>query len=68
MPLAFTEICMLLHIVMIVAGLGIIATGFYGTYYTKKPFNIIAPLFLPVGLVMALIGVLLLCVPNFFQG
>lgn len=59
---------MILHILMIAAGLGIIVGGFWGTFYAKKPWNSIAALSLPIGLITALLGVLLVCVPNFFKG
>lgn len=59
---------MIIHILMIAAGLLILAAGFWGTFNAKRPWNTIASLFLPIGLVTALIGILLLCVPNFFKG
>lgn len=59
---------MFVHILMIAAGLGMIAAGFWGSFYAKKPWNYIASLSLPIGLVTSLLGVLLLCVPNFFKG
>lgn len=59
---------MILYIAMIVCGLAMIVAGFWGTYNTKSPWNIIASVFLPIGLITALMGVLLVCVPNFFKG
>lgn len=59
---------MILHIAMILAGLAIIVAGFQGAFYARSPWQTIAPLSLPVGLVTALMGVLLLCVPEFFKG
>lgn len=59
---------MIIHILMIAAGLIILVGGFWGTFNAKRPWNTIASLFLPIGLVTALIGVLLLCIPNFFKG
>lgn len=59
---------MIVHIAMIIGGLVIVAAGFWGTFYAKKPFNTIAALSLPIGLITALIGILLLCVPDFFKG
>lgn len=59
---------MILYIAMIVCGLAMIVAGFWGTFNTKTPWNIIAYIFLPIGLITALMGVLLVCIPNFFQG
>ncbi len=61
-------ITMIIHIAMIVAGLAVLVAGFWGTFNAKSPWNAIAALSLPIGLVTALMGVLLLCVPNFFKG
>lgn len=59
---------MLLHVAMILSGLAVIVAGFWGTFNAKSPLSTIAALFLPVGLIAALMGLLLLCVPNFFKG
>ena len=56
------------HIFMILAGLAMIAWGFWAADRLKNPWNIVGALFAPGGLVVALLGVLLLCVPNFFRG
>jgi hypothetical protein len=59
---------MIAQILMIAVGLAVVAAGFWGTFNAKKPWNTIAALSLPIGLITALIGVLLLCVPDFFKG
>ena len=59
---------MMVHISMIVLGLIILVAGFWGTFNSRRPWNTISALFLPVGLITALTGVLLLCVPDFFKG
>lgn len=68
MLIAYKGILMILHILMIVAGLAILVVGFRWTFNAKKPWNSIAAISLPIGLITALLGVLLLCVPNFFRG
>lgn len=59
---------MIIHIAMILAGLTILVAGFWGTSNTKTSWNTIAALSLPIGIITTLMGVLLLCVPNFFKG
>lgn len=61
-------ITLIIHIAMIVVGLAILVSGFWITFNAKKPWNTIGALSLPIGLITALMGVLLLCVPNFFKG
>ncbi|MBE9503373.1 MAG: hypothetical protein IME96_04290 [Proteobacteria bacterium] len=53
---------------MIIVGLIIIGGGFWVSYNTKKPWDIIGALCLPVGMIITLFGVLLNSVPNFFKG
>ncbi len=55
-------------IFLIIAGLAMIAWGFWGADKMKSPWDIVAALFAPAGLIVSLLGVLLLCVPNFFRG
>ncbi|OGL42673.1 MAG: hypothetical protein A2161_06935 [Candidatus Schekmanbacteria bacterium RBG_13_48_7] len=59
---------MILHILMLAAGLIILPAGFYANYETKKPWNIIGGIFSLIGLCLAILGTLLICVPNFFKG
>ena len=51
---------------MIIIGLALIGWGFWASDKMKSPWNVIGALCAPVGLVIALLGVLLFCVPNFF--
>jgi len=57
-----------LYAIMIVAGVAGIGFGFWASYYTKKPWDIVGAISLPISLIVALLGVLLTCVPNFFKG
>lgn len=59
---------MVIHIAMIIIGISILVLGFWGTFNTKSPWSSIFALSLPFGLITALMGVLLVCVPNFFKG
>ena len=59
---------MIIHILMIIGGLAVISAGFWGTYNAKAPWNTVSSLVLPLGLITSIIGVLLLCVPDFFKG
>ena len=56
------------HVITILAGLGILATGFYASFEARKPYDLIGAVAAPVGLLVALVGTLLLCVPDFFTG
>jgi len=53
---------------MILLGIPLMGWSFWASYNAKKPWDIIAAISLPVGLVITLTGVLLTCVPNFFKG
>jgi hypothetical protein len=52
---------------MALAGLGLILWGLPAAHRLKSPFDILAALAVLVGLVAALLGALLICVPGFFQ-
>ncbi len=56
-----------LYIAMVLAGLSGIGFGFWGQGSFKSPYDTFAALCLPISLVIGLLGVLLLCVPNFFS-
>ena len=58
----------LLHILMLAAGLILLPVGFYANYEAKSPWNIVGGLGALIGLCLAILGTLLLCVPNFFSG
>lgn len=59
---------MLLHLVMIAAGIAAMTWGFPACHRLRGPFNILAALVVLAGVVLALLGVLLTAVPGFFQG
>ncbi|MCD4655658.1 hypothetical protein K8T06_17185 [bacterium] len=40
--------------------------GFWASFKTEKPWNIIGSICTPIALITAIISVLLLCVPDFF--
>lgn len=57
---------LVIHISMVIVGLLMIGWGFWAAYNAKRPFNIGA-VSTPIGLIVALLGVLLICVPGFFS-
>jgi len=58
---------LILHIFMLAAGLIILPVGFYANYEAKSP-GISSADFALIGLCLAILGTLLICVPNFFKG
>ncbi|MDH3975996.1 MAG: hypothetical protein OEV42_17110 [Deltaproteobacteria bacterium] len=56
------------YVLMIITGVIALAIGFWASYYAKKPWDIVGAVSLPFSLVFALLGILLVCVPNFFKG
>lgn len=52
---------------MIAAGLAAMGLGFWTLSGAKQPWDKVGPVLLPVGLIVALLGVLLAVVPNFFK-
>ncbi len=59
---------MLLHVLMIAAGVAAIFWGLPAAHRLKSPMDIVAALVTLAGMTVALLGVLLLTVPGFFQG
>ena len=53
---------------MALAGIALICWGLPAAHRLKRPFDILAALAVLGGLVAALLGALLICVPGFFQG
>lgn len=51
---------------MIAAGLATMVFGFKSMGDAKPPLDKFAPALIPVGLIIALLGILLTTVPNFF--
>lgn len=58
---------LIVYILMIAAGLAAMGFGFWALAGAKQPWDKVGPVLLPVGLVVALLGVLLAVVPNFFK-
>jgi len=59
---------MLLHLMMIAAGIAAMTWGFPACHRLRSPMNILAALVALAGVALALLGVLLTAVPGFFQG
>jgi hypothetical protein len=59
---------MLLHVLMIAAGFAAICWGLPAAHRLKSPMDIVAALVTLAGVTVALLGVLLVTVPGFFQG
>jgi hypothetical protein len=55
------------QLITILIGLLILFWGFWAAFEAKKPWNLVGAISAPVGLITALIGTLLLFVPNFFK-
>ena len=53
---------------MIISGIATAGWGLWAAYNLKKPYDVMAALCAPAGLVLALLGTLLVCVPGFFSG
>jgi len=54
------------HILLTMLGLLLIVLGFWGGHMWPKPYDSLVAWCTPVGLVVALIGIVLLFIPNFF--
>ena len=59
---------MLLHLLMIAAGIAAITWGLPACHRLRSPMDVLAALVVLAGVVLALLGVLLTAVPGFFQG
>jgi len=55
-----------LYAIMIPAGLLGLGWGFWAAHNAKKPLDIVGSFAILIGLVVALLGTLLVCVPGFF--
>jgi hypothetical membrane protein len=55
------------NILLIVCGIFLIGSGIWCAFMKKHPIDAIGAFFALAGLVSALIGTLLTCVPNFFH-
>jgi hypothetical protein len=58
---------MIVYAGMALAGIALICWGLPAAHRLKSPFDILAALAVLAGLVAALLGALLICVPLFFQ-
>ena len=56
-----------INVLLVIVGLLTIGYGFWASYNVKRPFDIIGAVLTPIGLMITLIGVLLICVPGFFS-
>jgi hypothetical protein len=59
---------LILHLAMIGLGLGAVAWGLPAAHRLEKPWDTMAALLVPAGVVLALLGTLLTVVPGFFKG
>ena len=59
---------MLIHIFMVISGIVLVGLGLWSSHRLSKPLNHLGALLSPIGLVMALTGLLLSFVPKFFSG
>ena len=57
-----------LHLAMIALGLGAVIWGLPAAYRLGKPWDALAALLVPAGVIIALLGTLLSVVPRFFKG
>ncbi|MGC2424682.1 MAG: hypothetical protein WA666_10045 [Nitrospirota bacterium] len=58
---------MLLHALMVIGGLIVIGWGFWAAHNAKKPLDIVGSFSILIGLAVAILGALLVCVPGFFS-
>ena len=57
---------MIVHLTMVIGGLFLIAIGLWAVHYRTGFMEKLGAVLAPVGLMITLLGVLLLCVPDFF--
>jgi hypothetical protein len=55
------------YIPLIVLGLALLFWGFYAAHESRRPWDILGAVAAPLGLITALLGTLLVCVPKFFS-
>ena len=56
-----------IYLTMVVGGIGMIGFGLWAVHYRSGFMEKIGALIVPLGLILTLLGVLLLCVPDFFS-
>jgi hypothetical protein len=54
------------HLVLMSFGLLCMGVGFWGGYVLRQPYATLVAWCTPLGLVMAVLGTILLIIPNFF--
>jgi hypothetical protein len=60
------DLRILVDLVMLFGGLVLIVFGFWGSSQLRSPFDGMAALAAPIGLVLSIVGVILLVIPTFF--
>ncbi len=58
----------MLHLTMIIVGLGLVIWGLPAAHRLKKPLDAVAALAVLAGVIVAILGTLLTVVPDFFKG
>ena len=61
------DLGMLIYLVILLGGLLLIVFGFWGSSQLRSPFDGLAALAAPIGLVLSIVGVILLVIPTFFS-
>jgi len=56
----------IIYIMMIIGGINLIGFGLWSVHYRTGSMEKLGAFLAPIGLIIALLGVLLLCVPDFF--
>ncbi len=56
----------LLHVAMLMSGLALMVCGFWGSSQLRWPFDEMAALIAPIGLLLSITSVVLLVIPTFF--
>lgn len=57
---------MVLNGILIVCGIFLVASGVWNTFKKKSPWDAVGAFLAIVGLIVSLVGVLLVCAPDFF--
>ncbi len=57
---------MVLNGILIICGICLVASGVRNTFGKKSPWDAVGAFLAIVGLIVSLVGVLLVCVPDFF--
>jgi hypothetical protein len=60
------DLGMFVHLGILLVGLLLIVFGFWGSSQWRSPFDGMAAIAAPIGLVVSIVGVILLVIPTFF--